>query len=153
MTRPLLRSLFTMLMKMVSYFSHHDEEAAVVTCYSIPYARAARFELPTPIDEAEDLDPDNVVNASVHGPACINFNLPPPYDEGFNSLLGSEPIEPQSKDCLTMDVSVPDGHHEGLSVYCESLPISLQLCAWTDTRCKSTHPAAASLSAPPSPTR
>lgn len=100
------------------YIGLHDEDAAVTTYYSIPYARAARFELPTPIDEVDGLTASRTVNASQHGAACINFQLPPPYDKGFGFLLGDEPIEPQSEDCLTMDVTVPDGEHADLPVYC-----------------------------------
>ena len=83
--------------------------------YSIPYAHAARFELPEPIAKS-DVSATNIVNASTHGPACINFNIPPPYDKGFSFLLGKEPIEPQSEDCLNMDVYVPDGNFEELPV-------------------------------------
>ena len=57
-----------------------------------------------------------VIDASHHGPACINFNLPPPYDKGFEILLGGKPVEPQSEDCLNLDVYVPDGKHTDLPV-------------------------------------
>lgn len=100
------------------YIGRHDPEASVTTYFSIPYARADRFELARPIDEVEGLSPDAVVNATKHGPACVNFDLPPPYDIGFGTLLGEEPISPQSEDCLTMDIHIPDGDLEGLPVYC-----------------------------------
>lgn len=126
------------------YFGHHDEEAGVTAYYAIPYARAARFELPAPIDEVDGLDPDVIVNATQHGPACINFNLPPPYDKGFETLLGDEPIEPQSEDCLTMDVFVPDGGHEDLPVYCKHCDRLLIHWPNFSHNQQSTHQAAAS---------
>lgn len=87
-----------------------------VQYYGIPFAYADRFEPARSVDTQSNLTPDAVVNASVHGPACINFGLPPPYDKGFSILLGATPIHPQSEDCLTIDVYVPDGHRDDLPV-------------------------------------
>lgn len=56
------------------------------------------------------------MNASTHGPGCINFKIPPPYDEGFAALSGGQEVEPQSEDCLTLDVYVPNGNHQDLPV-------------------------------------
>ena len=56
------------------------------------------------------------MDASTHGPACINFNIPPPYNEVFEKLLGPVPIHPQQEDCLTLDVYVPDGPQKDLPV-------------------------------------
>lgn len=102
------------------YHGHHDAQARVTTYYNIPYAKAVRFDFAKPIDEVEGLNPAEIVNATHHGPACPNFSLPPPYDEGFEVLLGDTPVSPQSEDCLTMDVYVPDGEWEDLPVYCKS---------------------------------
>jgi carboxylesterase type B len=59
---------------------------------------------------------NRTVDASHHGPACINFNIPPPYDQGFGVLLGNQTVSPQSEDCLNLDVYVPDGDHCDLPV-------------------------------------
>lgn len=59
---------------------------------------------------------DKQVDATEHGPACINFNLPPPYDTGFGALLGDQPVKPQSEECLNLDVYVPDGDLRDLPV-------------------------------------
>ncbi|KAH7105065.1 Alpha/Beta hydrolase protein [Auriculariales sp. MPI-PUGE-AT-0066] len=83
--------------------------------YNIPYASATRFAQPQPIPDDKLT---TIFNATAHGAACVNFAIPPPYDEGFAILLGVIPIEPQSEDCLMMDVWVPDGHFkEPLPVY------------------------------------
>lgn len=101
------------------YEGHHDYNTSTTVYYSIPYAHAARFEAPRPIETKGGLTPHALVNASTHGPACINFNLPPPYDTGFRTLLDAAPVAPvapQQEDCLTLDVYVPDGHHQDLPV-------------------------------------
>lgn len=99
------------------YVGSHDEDSSVTTYYAVPYAYIERrFETPKPIDQSQGISPDDHVNASSHGPACINFNLPPPYDKGFDFLLGTTPIEPQSEDCLSLDVYVPDGGYKNLPV-------------------------------------
>jgi carboxylesterase type B len=98
------------------YIGSHDAKTSTTTYYAIPYAYSSRFEPSKAIDTKPGISPDDVMNASTHGPACINFNLPPPYDKGFSFLLGTEPIEPQSEDCLNLDVYVPDGDYEDLPV-------------------------------------
>lgn len=99
-----------------SYEGHHDYNTSTTVYYSIPYAHAARFEAPRSIETKDGLMPHALVNASTHGPACINFNLPPPYDTSFRTVLGSEPLAPQQEDCLNLDVYVPDGPHQDLPV-------------------------------------
>ena len=136
------------------YVGHHNPMAEVTTYYSIPYARAARFDFATPIDEIEGCCSSDVVNATEHGAACINFNLPPPYDKGFETLLGDEPIEPQSEDCLTMDIYVPNGDLDGLPVYCKILLLNIEhpRDKFRADLGQSTSRAAASSSAPLLPT-
>ena len=77
--------------------------------YGIPYGHATRFEPPSPVT----LNDTSEVNATSHGPACINFNLPPPYDKTFEALLGATTPEPQVEDCLSLDIYVADGHADG----------------------------------------
>ena len=77
--------------------------------YGISYGYATRFEPPAPI-ALNDTSPDRDVNSTLRGPACINFNLPPPYDKAFEVLLGTMTVEPQVEDCLSLDIYVPDGH-------------------------------------------
>lgn len=98
------------------YIGAHDANTSVTTYYSIPFAYSSRFEPSQLIDTKRDLTPDALVNATTHGPACVNFDLPPPYDIGNDLLLGTDPREPQAEDCLTMDIYVPDGRHEDLPV-------------------------------------
>ena len=100
------------------YTGHHDANTSITTYYAIPYAHASRFQAPQPITtKTNNLSPNlTVINATTHGPACINFNLPPPYDKGFALLVGSTPLQPQSEDCLTLDIYVPDGDYTGLPV-------------------------------------
>lgn len=88
----------------------------MTTYYAIPYAHASRFQAPKPICTKAGLSPSREVNATAHGPACPNFNLPPPYDKGFELLLGPEPLQPQSEDCLTLDIYVPYGDYADLPV-------------------------------------
>jgi len=90
------------------YIGLYDRQADARVYYNIPYGTARRFEAPQPLDDSGSSNA--LVNASTHGPACINFNIPPPFDEGFALLLGETPIEPQVEDCLSMDVYVPDGY-------------------------------------------
>ncbi|KAK5164925.1 uncharacterized protein LTR77_009590 [Saxophila tyrrhenica] len=98
------------------YHGRHDPSSSTTTYFSIPYAFATRFEKSKPIEEKPDVSRSAVVDASKHGPACPIFNLPPPYDKGFGALLGDQPIKPQSEECLTMDIYVPDGDHKDLPV-------------------------------------
>lgn len=98
------------------YIGAHDASTSTTTYFSIPFAYSSRFEPSKLIDTKEDLTADALVNATTHGPACINFNLPPPYDKGFGLLLGTDPIKPSSEDCLAMDVYVPDGDYSDLPV-------------------------------------
>jgi carboxylesterase type B len=98
------------------YIGSHDPDTSITTYYAVPYAYASRFEPSKPIETKPGISPDEVINASTHGPACINFNLPPPYNKGYAFLLGTEPIEPQSEDCLNLDVYVPDGDYKDLPV-------------------------------------
>ena len=99
------------------YTGVHDIKSSVTTYYAVPYAYyAKRFDPPEPIEKKPGISPNDIVNTSSHGAACINFNLPPPYDKGFDFLLGTNPIEPQSEDCLSLDVYVPDGGLKDLPV-------------------------------------
>ena len=91
-----------------AYRGLHDPTTRSTVYYGIPYARGGRFKRPVPIEE-DTRTVKQTTDATQHSPACTNFNIPPPYDEGFKELLGSAPIAPQSEDCLTMDVYVPDG--------------------------------------------
>ncbi|KAF2720384.1 alpha/beta-hydrolase [Polychaeton citri CBS 116435] len=78
-----------------------------------------RFAPPVSIDAQRILTSavnDRLIDATKHGASCINFKLPPPYDTGYDFLLGPEPVEPQSEDCLNMDIYVPDGDHRNLPV-------------------------------------
>jgi para-nitrobenzyl esterase len=93
-----------------------DDNGNITTYYAIPYATAQRFQVPQPIENERGLSSDKHVDASSHGPGCVNFNLPPPYDQGFATLLGTTPVEPQSENCLTLDVYVPNGNHKDLPV-------------------------------------
>lgn len=103
-------------MKNVRYNGFNDAESCITTYYAIPYAYASRFKPSRSIDDKPGISSGDVINASTHGAACINFNLPPPYNKGFEFLLGTTPIEPQSEDCLNFDVYVPDGGHKDLPV-------------------------------------
>ena len=94
----------------------HDANASTTVYYGIPYAHAARFKPAVPIGSESRLCSVDIVDASAHGPACIQFNLPPPYDKGFALLTGTTPVQPQAEDCLTMDVYVPDGGYQDLPV-------------------------------------
>jgi hypothetical protein len=108
---------FGVLADFVRYTGFHDNNSAVTTYHAIPYAYyAERFDPSKPIDKKPGISPHDVVNASKHGAACINFNLPPPYNKGFEFLLGATPIKPQSEDCLSLDVYVPDGAFDDLPV-------------------------------------
>lgn len=105
-----------MALNPVRYIGSHDENTSVTTYYAIPYAYASRFELAQPIETKPGISANDEVNASAHGPSCINFDLPPPYNKGFSFLLGMKPIQPQSEACLNLDVYVPDGDHKDLPV-------------------------------------
>lgn len=100
----------------IRYHGLHDPETSVTVYYAVPYAQAKRFEAPRPIDTVDGLDPDKEVNATAHGAACPNFKLSPPFDQAFEAFLGPYPAEPQSEDCLNLDVYVPDGNHDDLPV-------------------------------------
>lgn len=105
------------LLNVLRYRGSRDVNSSTTAYFSIPYAFASRFDKAKPIEDKPGLLKDVVIDASKHGPACTNFNLPPPYDKGFAALLGEEAIEPQSEDCLTIDIYVPDGDHDDLPVY------------------------------------
>ena len=90
--------------------------ASVTVYYSVPYAYASRFEAPKAIETKEDMSASQTVNATTHGPVCVNFGLPPPIDKGFGVLLGPTPPQPQQEDCLNLDIYVPDGGHNDLPV-------------------------------------
>ena len=110
-------NVFAVLADSVRYTGFHDTKSSVTTYFGIPYAYyAERFDPSKPIEKKPDISPDDAVQASSHGAACINFDLPPPYDKGFEFLLGTTPIEPQSEDCLSLDVYVPDGGLKDLPV-------------------------------------
>lgn len=98
------------------YSGYHDDETGTTTYFAVPYAYASRFEPSKLIDTKPGTSSSVQVNASTHGPACVNFDIPPPYNKGYSILLGGEPIEPQSEDCLNLDVYIPDGAHQDLPV-------------------------------------
>ena len=107
---------WTLYLTIPRYIGAHDANSSITTYYAIPYAFSSRFEISQPIKNKPRICSDDVVDASTHGPSCINFDLPPPYDKGFSILLGSKPIEPQSEDCLNLDVYVPHGDYQDLPV-------------------------------------
>ena len=92
------------------YIGLHDRPSGSRVYYNIHYGKARRFEAPQSL--SGDGASNTLVNASSHGPACVNFHLPAPFDtdEGLLLILGDTPIEPQTEDCLSLDVYVPDGH-------------------------------------------
>ena len=98
------------------YKGLHDSNTSVTVYYNIPYAYASRFQAPTSIDNESRTSLEREQDATSHGPACPNFNLPPPYDNAFKFLLSATPIKPQSEDCLNFDIYVPDGRHKDLPV-------------------------------------
>ncbi|KAK3709092.1 hypothetical protein LTR37_011071 [Vermiconidia calcicola] len=99
------------------YLGDHDANTSTTTYYAIPYAYASRSDVAKPIHTKPGISSDRSIDASQHGPSCINFDLPPPFDAGFSFLLGGEPIKPQSENCLNLDVYVPDGDHKDLPVF------------------------------------
>ena len=76
------------------YTGYHDDKTSTTTYYAIPYAYASRFEPSKLIDTKPGISPDVKVNTSTHGPACINFNIPPPYDKGYSILLRYRILQP-----------------------------------------------------------
>lgn len=85
-----------------------DRNASTTIFYGIPYATATRFKPPKPLShDGNTTYRRTAIDTTKHGPACMQFAIPPPYDEGFDILLGTEPLAPQSEECLRMDVYVP----------------------------------------------
>lgn len=97
--------LASMIKLTIRFEGLHDANTSTTVYYGIKYATAPRFGAPHAIGNGNATH-----DARTHGPACVNFQIPPPFNIGFGPLLGPEPIEPQSEECLTLDVYVPDGH-------------------------------------------
>jgi carboxylesterase type B len=89
------------------YYGLHGPNTSTTTYYGIPYGFSERFQPSKPIELKDGISPKTEVNSTGHSPACVNFNIPPPYDTGFKFLLGPNFPEPQQEDCLNLDVYVP----------------------------------------------
>ena len=85
------------------YIGSHDANTSITTYYAIPYAYASRFELAKPIETEPGISANQLVDASTHGPSCINFNLPPVRTWTGKSLLRfADTVAPTARQVLRL---------------------------------------------------